>query len=181
MGTSLTLAFPFLCLRHNPCFGPQPRAGMAGEALTQLLLVKLWENATSTYEGAERPEHPEMWEGFSQLSTGSQHSQKRGSEAQNEVSLQPTTSQTIQEYQGSGYSEANQSPLSKMIFLCLFKKKKKKSLPGQKQVHPNTQAAFLPLLQPASHLLLWPTRVTQQRQHLAPTEPTARCIQSSDC
>lgn len=120
---------------------------MAGEALTQLLLVKLWENAASTYEGAERPEHPEIWEGFSQLSTGSQHSQKRGSEAQNEVSLQPTTSQTIQEYQGSGYSEANQSPLNKMIFLCLFKKKKKKS--PRTKAGPSKHSGSLPAAPPA--------------------------------
>jgi hypothetical protein len=130
-------------------------------------------------QGAEGPEHPEMWEGFSQLSMGSQRSQKRGSEAQNEVSLQSTTSHTTQEYQGSGYSGTNQSPLSKVIFLCLSKKTKqnRKQSPMTKA---SKQSGSLPATQPAaaSHLLLWPTTVTQQKQHLAPTEPTACCIQS---
>lgn len=112
---------------------------MVGEALTRLLLVKLWENAASSYE-AEWARESRAMGGLLPAQRGKPALPEEGVRG----SLQPTISRTIQEHHGSGYSEANQSPLRKMIFFyaCLRKKKKKSSLPGQKQ--PSKPSGGLP-------------------------------------
>lgn len=147
---------------------------MVGEALTQLLLVKLWENAASSYEAE--------WARGSRAVGGLLPAQ-RGKPALPEEgvrgSLQPTISRTIQEHHGSGYSEANQSPLRKMIFFyaCL-RKKKKSSLSGQKQ--PSKPSGGLPAT-PLDSISSVALANKGYPAEAAPTEPTACCIQSSDC